>query len=64
MLNRSISAWCFAEWQQKLVHVEGAENAVDRDDVFINADHETIKTAVKNWWRTPSTILRNTPQSR
>jgi len=34
--------------KQKLVHVEGAENAVDQDDVFINADHETIKTAVKN----------------
>lgn len=34
--------------KQKLVHVEGAVNAVDEDDVFINADHETIKTAVKN----------------
>ena len=36
------------ENQQKLVYVEGAENAIDQDDVFINADHETIKTAVKN----------------
>lgn len=34
--------------KQKLVHVEGAVNAVDEDDLFINADHETIKTAVKN----------------
>lgn len=34
--------------KQKLVRVEGAVNAVDEDDLFINADHETIKTAVKN----------------
>lgn len=34
--------------KQKLVHVEGAVNAVDEDDLFINADYETIKTAVKN----------------
>ena len=34
--------------RQKLVHAEGAANAVDEDDLFIEADHETIKTAVKN----------------
>ena len=50
--------------KQKLVHVEGAVNAVDEDDLFINADHETIKTAVKNLVETPSTILRNTPPSQ
>ena len=46
--SKHISMVLSLNGKQKLVHVEGAENAVDRDDVFINADHETIKTAVKN----------------
>ena len=43
--SKHISMVLSLNGKQKLVHVEGAENAVDRDDVFINADHETIKTA-------------------
>ena len=46
--SKHISMVLSLNGKQKLVYVEGAENAVDRDDVFINADHETIKTAVKN----------------
>ena len=46
--SKHISMVLSLNGKQKLVHVEGAENAIDQDDVFINADHETIKTAVKN----------------
>ena len=46
--SKHISMVLSLNGKQKLVYVEGAENAIDQDDVFINADHETIKTAVKN----------------
>ena len=46
--SKHISMVLSLNGKQKLVYVEGAETAIDQDDVFINADHETIKTAVKN----------------
>ena len=46
--SKHISMVLSLNGKQKLVYVEGVENAIDQDDVFINADHETIKTAVKN----------------
>ena len=63
--SKHISLVLSVNGRQVLVHANAEELAKEAEqnlDVFVVADHETIKTAVKNLWRTPSTIRRNIPR--